>query len=362
MGRDEQRHHLVDERTHRLIADWGATGTATTIASGPSARNAATAACIVAPVAKPSSTTIIVRLDTVTGGRSPRFALTPLELGSLMGDHRLPSIVSDSKRREHVVVPHHDASRRDRAHRQLLVTGHAELAHAYVSSGRSSASATGAATATPPRQPENDGVDVSIRLEHPGELFACVAGRGIAVSWRPTSDDRRPVHPVAREVGERLICSIELVRRGHDVQAGSRPAMASSSSPSRRVFAVTIATTAPRRGPLVAQCRDVGEMDAGDCERAAPVERRASRPARGRRPARTGSPRRAVREAGRSVAGTRRRVRARAVALRRPREHVHGGSLVHRHLGSEMRRSAEPVDAQAAARRASTSGAARDSR
>jgi hypothetical protein len=92
-----------------------------------------------------------------------------------MGDHGLPSIVGDSQRREHVVVPHHDAPRRDRAHRQLLVTGHAELAHdVRVERQIERVSDRRGHGDTSPGQPENDGVDVSIRLEHRGELYASV--------------------------------------------------------------------------------------------------------------------------------------------------------------------------------------------
>ena len=43
-------------------------------------------------------------------------------------------------------------------------------------------------------------------------------------------------------------------------------------------------------------------------------------------------------------------------------EHVHGGALVQRDLGGEVRRAAEAVDAEPAARRQQATGAGRDSR
>ncbi|CPA65239.1 Uncharacterised protein [Mycobacterium tuberculosis] len=52
--------------------DSGAAGTAITICAGCASRNACTAANMLAPVAKPSSTTMTVLPVISVGGRSPR--------------------------------------------------------------------------------------------------------------------------------------------------------------------------------------------------------------------------------------------------------------------------------------------------
>ena len=148
--------------------------------------------CIVAPVAKPSSTTIMVRLDTATRRTVAAIrALAPLELGSLMGDHRLPSIVGDSQRRRarRRSTPRRPRTRsrpspapRDRARRAC--------ARRTRRAADPSASATGAATATPPRgSPSTTASTPAIRLEHRRESSTPACG---AVAESPSHHVSRP--------------------------------------------------------------------------------------------------------------------------------------------------------------------------
>ena len=100
------------------------------------------------------------------------------------------------------------------------------------------------------------------------------------------------------------------------------------------------------------QRRDVAEVDPGDGERAAAVER----PHRHRDELAGGSEQdRRIERLGRVVGGVAGRagteVEGEAAGFGGSRQHVHRGPFVEGHLGGEVRRGAEPIDAQAAARR-----------
>ena len=102
----------------------------------------------------------------------------------------------------------------------------------------------------------------------------------------------------------------------------------------------------------VVQRRDVAEVDAGDGERAAAVER-----AQGDRDelADRGEEDGGVERLGRGVGGVAGRAGAELegepAGLGRSGQHVHRRPLVQRDLGGEVGRGAEPVDAEPAARR-----------
>lgn len=69
-----RRGDVAGSRWSSSHVEGSETGTATTMRAGPSRRSAATAARMVEPVARPSSTRITVRPRTSTGGRSPRYS------------------------------------------------------------------------------------------------------------------------------------------------------------------------------------------------------------------------------------------------------------------------------------------------
>ena len=134
-------------------ADREATGTATMIFAGALGRSAATAASIVEPVARPSSTTITSALVTV-GASPPRASLAALQLGKLCRPYGFERRVQDAKITNHVSIAeqrHVVANHRQRTHRELPMAGTPSLRTKITPSGAESRAATSAATGTPPR-------------------------------------------------------------------------------------------------------------------------------------------------------------------------------------------------------------------
>ena len=88
-------------RSRSSTVSGGATGRATVIVRGSRRRSAATAACIVAPVATPSSTTITVRSRTVGGiPDRPRLRSRSFELVGCLAARRFELSIADPEVRD----------------------------------------------------------------------------------------------------------------------------------------------------------------------------------------------------------------------------------------------------------------------
>jgi hypothetical protein len=88
------------------------------------------AARMVAPVAKPSSTRITVRPRT-SGGRATAAVetLAPGQLVLLLCRNRINQMLRQPEMMHELVIEYTHAACRNSAHRQLLVSGDAQLAH-----------------------------------------------------------------------------------------------------------------------------------------------------------------------------------------------------------------------------------------
>ena len=97
---------------------------------GPCLRSAATAAFIVAPVARPSSMTITVRPRTITGPRPPRYSLSRRS-SSCCSTIVMWSTVPGASLRSRIacLVQHADTASGDGAYGKLLVSRSAQFSH-----------------------------------------------------------------------------------------------------------------------------------------------------------------------------------------------------------------------------------------
>ena len=128
----------------------GATGTATSTRDGAETRTAPMAASMVDPVANPSPAPRCAPRarppDAPRGRPAPAGAARPLH------QRRIREHAGGDREGLHHLVAHHaDTAGRDRAHRELLMAGHTQLAYHQASSGASRARATSQPTGTPPR-------------------------------------------------------------------------------------------------------------------------------------------------------------------------------------------------------------------
>ena len=174
-------------------------------APGRCRRTAATAARIVEPVARPSSTTITTRPATASGaGRRGRSAARRPEFGELTSRHRVerrPSMTCSpamtGSLRDHLDDVAH---RRDGAHRQLRLAGRTELADdQHIEHGAQRLGHLGGHRHPAPRQAQHDhivaaGIAGRAARQRPGPR---PPGRRTGPGWSAGS---RPVKSAGRRV------------------------------------------------------------------------------------------------------------------------------------------------------------------
>src|SRR5690606_25360862 len=128
------------------------TGTATMMRAGPSVRTACTAACIVEPVARPSSTSNTVRRATSSGGRSPRYARSRRAISSCSS--RVTRSMTSGETEYHRITSSFSTRVPPLATAPIASSswpGTPSLRTTKTSSGAPRARATSNATGTPPR-------------------------------------------------------------------------------------------------------------------------------------------------------------------------------------------------------------------